>query len=281
MRTALPSGAISTPVSSGRASSCEAARTTWRTALGQGRPAGRSGRVRRSRPPPGTPPPGTCGGLKRRAGRGDLDVLPVVREGHRARLQRRTMSVGEPGRDDTTPVVDPDDLVGHVDRQVEVGPGDRQAVPRRMSSSRPREHRGRADGLRRPGRPWPTSRRASRVRIGTSPKPVLSRVPQSSLREGEVYELVRVVRAVDCGRHASLPAGRRCEVVPTAVWDGRGSGGRPGPVAWGRGAGCPQAHARIPQPLPLAYHSMGRARTGRRGQAEPARICWMSSVTCS
>ena len=75
--------------------------------------------------------------------RGNGDVVAVVGERHRTRLQPPHDVGGEPGRNDTTSVVDPDHLVGHLDREVEVGSGHAQRVAR-ARQEQAQEHRRRA-----------------------------------------------------------------------------------------------------------------------------------------
>ena len=81
--------------------------------------------------------------LEGRPGRGDRDVVAVVGERHRSGLQAAHDVGREPGRNDTTSVIDPDDLVGHLDREVEVGPRHAQGVAR-AGQEQAEQHRRRA-----------------------------------------------------------------------------------------------------------------------------------------
>ena len=132
--------ANSTPVSSGRPSSWEAARTTWRTAS----PSDDSERwVVGSLVLP-TGGNSTTGYVWSRNVERAAEIVtwsPSSSSVTAPGSSRRTMSVDRAGRNDTTAVVDADHLVGHRDGEVEVGAGDAQRVAA-ARQQQAEEHRG-------------------------------------------------------------------------------------------------------------------------------------------
>ena len=165
-----------TPVSRGRASSCEAARTTWRSAFGQRR-RGQSARgLGRCGPTAGNSTTGKVRRLKReRAAEISIwssSASKVTAPGS----SERTMSVERRGRNDTRAVVDADDFFG---RPGWSGRG-RCRSPRGCCRGRTTRFRTAPEMTwfvrRRHGPRWPAPRRGSLVRIGTSPERVLSGV---------------------------------------------------------------------------------------------------------
>ena len=241
-----------TPVSSGRPSSWEAARTTWRTASPSAASdscvVGSLGLAHRRELDDRIGPQ-----LEGRAGRRDGDVVALVGEGHRARLEPAHDVGREPGRNHTTSVVDPDDLVGHLDRQVEVGPGARSACSRCTSAAGP------SSTGEEPPRP-PTARpavasistSASRSDLNFTDACPFGGVPMPFIVEGRVYGLVKVVRAVDCGRHGPIPAERGESLSPWRCGSGAGPAtcGRGRPAPGDKRRAVPRAGRRRPQPLP-------------------------------
>ena len=100
--------------------------------------------------------------------------------------------------------------------------------------------------------------------------------------ERDICVGVKVVRAVDCGRPPRSLVGGPV-VVPTGLCvAGPPSGTVHSGVAadWGRRPGLSPRVRPGPQALPVVGPQAGRRRDGR-AQAVPARIFWISSVTCS
>ena len=274
----------STPVSSGRPSSCEAARTTWRTASPKavsdscGRGLARLAHRRELHDRIGVE-------LERGAGGGDGDVVPLVRERHRARLEPPHDVGREPRRNDTTSVVDPDDLVGHLDREIEVGAGDAQRVPGARQQQAQEHGRGATaptDGTAGGGQHLDEC-----VALGSElhRRQSFREVSPALHREGEVHVSCKGSKGCGLWMTSSSPCAAAQTVSPWPCGPGRpvrGSLGRTTSSAWGQQRRGPQADPAGPQPLPLANHNLAdRGPAGRRRQAEPARIFWISSVTCS
>ena len=124
---------------------------------------------------------------------------------------------------------------------------------------------------------------ASRSDLNFTDVGPFGRAPGASSWRKEYVWLVKVVRAVDCGGHGCMPSLAPGPAVPMGVCVSSGDteARRPGLGVDGENM-CPrpQTQGRSPQPFPLVIHK-GRRAGRSEGQAEPARIFWLSSVTCS
>ena len=135
-----PSSSVSsTPVSSGRASSVEAARTTWRSpsaTMG-------AGSITAGSSPTATAGNSTAGNARspKRERAAEISTFSSAPSTVTAPdSSDRTMSTAKPRRHHALAVFEADDLELHPDGQVQIGPGDHQGVPR-TPQQQPREHR--------------------------------------------------------------------------------------------------------------------------------------------
>ena len=255
-----------TPVSSGRPSSWEAARTTWRTASARAVSESCGGRVARL---------AHRRELHHRVGlefeggpgRGDRDVVPVVGEGHRPRLQTPHDVGGEPGRNDTTPVVDPDHLVGHLDRQVEVGSCHAQQISR-ACQEQAQKHRGRA-ATASDGAAGRCQHLDEHVAFGSElhRRQSFPEVPQPFIAEGEVYETCKGSKACGLWTTYHPPCSVAGKMSPPQRGEKPARRRRPAPAArpGDKGTAVPRLTPANPQPLPLANHSRGDVGPERGG----------------
>ena len=129
--------------------------------------------------------------LERRTGRTDGDVVPLVGKRHGSGLQPAHDVGREPRRNDTTSVVDPDDLPGHLDREVEVGPGHRQRIPVTRQQQAQQHRGGAAAASHGPARGGQHVDEC--IALGSELHRRLSfrEFSQSFIVEGEVYEVGR------------------------------------------------------------------------------------------
>ena len=206
-----------TPVRSGRASSWEAARTTWRTAS----PRAASGRWvvasvdlpdsrklhDRVRPQ-----------FEVRPGRRNRDVVVIVGERHRSRLQPSHDVGGESGRDDTASVLDPDHLFGDLDRKVEIRSCDRKHISRAREQEAG-QHRG-GGGACAHGTTSGCQHVDQCISLGSELHRSLSfrPCPQSPLSEEERNVTSKGNKG--CGLWMTVTRGwwMACNRVPMAVW---------------------------------------------------------------
>ena len=125
--------------------------------------------------------------LEGRAGRADGDVVALVGEGHRSGLEPAHDVGRETRRNHTTPVVDPDHLAGHLDREIEVRAGDRQGVPVTREEQAEEHRRGAASASDGPARGGQHVDEC--IALGSELHRRLSfrEFSQSFILEGEVY----------------------------------------------------------------------------------------------